>query len=162
MKKELLLAGVTCAMFMSATSFAAPPLELDNYRWQVGQYSCTGETTGEDAHSFRASYSLTRIMNGGAYMERYSEEKTSQHQQPFSVTHLYTYDTQNKRYVRNGVDGDGGRHEHTSTGWKDGVWIWDAGGFRIPITRGDDQFSFRAELLKDGDWVLLASGTCKK
>jgi hypothetical protein len=42
------------------------------------------------------------------------------------------------------------------------VWTWDAGGFRIPITRGENQFTFKAELLKDGNWVLLASGTCKK
>jgi len=64
--------------------------------------------------------------------------------------------------VRNGVDGDGGRHEHVSSGWTDAVWTWDAGGFRIPITRADNQFSFSAELLKDGNWIVLAKGTCKK
>ncbi len=163
MKKELLLAGITCATFMNATSFAAPPPELENYRWAVGQYSCAGETRGEGSHSFTATFSLTRALNGGVYVERYVEAKSAQHPNPFSVMYLWTYDTQNKRYVRNGVDGDGGRYEQTATGWNDGVWIWDAGGFRIPITReGDNQFSFRAELLKDGDWVQLASGTCKK
>lgn len=78
------------------------------------------------------------------------------------VGEFNSYDTKSQRYVRNGVDGNGGRHEHTSTGWSNGVWVWDAGGFRIPITRGENQFSFKAELMKDGNWVLLASGVCKK
>ena len=162
MLKKTFMVAVSVLGFVSTSVVAQPPSQLEDYRWQVGQYACAGETTGDTAHSFTATYSLTRAMDGGVYIERYSEAKTAQHADPFSVTHLYTYDTQNKRYIRNGVDNNGGRHEHTSTGWNDGVWIWDAGGFRIPITRGDNQFSFRAELLKDGNWMLLASGTCKK
>ena len=156
------LVGLLCAILITTPGFAQTPPELENYRWQVGYYRCAGETAGEGAHPFTATYTLTWDLDGGVYIERYIEAKTAEHQQPFSIIHLYTYDTKNKRYVRNGVDGNGGRHEHTSTGWNDGVWVWDAGGFRIPITRGDNQFSFRAELLKDGNWVLLASGTCKK
>lgn len=155
------IAGAVLALFASV-AFAQKPAQLDDYAWQVGNYQCTGETKGEGAHPFTATYSLTRELDGGVYIERYVEAKTAQHQQPFAIIHLYTYDAQNKRYVRNGVDGGGGRHEHTSTGWNDGVFTWDAGGFRIPITRGDNQFSFKAELQKDGNWVLLATGTCKK
>lgn len=146
----------------TASAVAAPAPELEDYRWAVGQYSCTGETMGEGAHVFRARFSLTRELGGGVYVERYIEEKTAEHPQPFSIMHLWTYDSKNRQYVRNGVDGDGGRHEHVSSGWKDGVWTWDAGGFRIPITRGDNQFSFSAELRKDGNWIVLAKGTCKK
>ncbi|MBX9629591.1 MAG: hypothetical protein K2X67_03640 [Burkholderiales bacterium] len=161
MKRSLVI-GLGCLVFVAAPSFAQTPPQLDDYRWQVGSYRCVGETAGEGAHPFTATYSLTRDLDGGVYLERYIEAKTAQHQQPFSIIHLYTYDTKNQRYVRNGVDGNGGRHEHTSTGWSNGVWIWDAGGFRIPITRGENQFSFKAELMKDGNWVLLASGVCKK
>lgn len=160
--KRLGMIGLGCAVFVAVPSFAQTPPQLDDFRWQVGSYKCTGNTAGEGAHPFTATYSLTRDLDGGVYVERYVEAKTAQHQQPFSIIHLYTYDTKNQRYVRNGVDGNGGRHEHTSTGWTDGVWIWDAGGFRIPITRGENQFSFKAELMKDGNWVLLASGVCKK
>lgn len=162
MSQKTIIGLVAASSLIAAQALAKPPAELDNYRWQVGQYSCAGETTGDSAHAFTATYSLTRSLDGGVYVERYAEAKTAQHSDPFSIIHLYTYDTQKQHYVRNGVDGNGGRHEHISTGWKDGVWTWDAGGFRIPITRGDNQFSFRAELLKDGNWVLLASGTCKK
>jgi hypothetical protein len=160
--KKLAMIGLSCAVFVAAPALAQRLPQLDDYQWQVGSYTCNGETTGEGAHPFTATYSLTRELDGGVYIERYAEAKTAQHQQPFSIVHLYTYDAKTRRYVRNGVDGNGGRHEHTSAGWTDGVWIWDAGGFRIPIKRGDNGFDFKAELLKDGNWVLLASGTCRR
>jgi hypothetical protein len=160
--KTLAVFGATCAMFISASGFAQAPSELETYRWQTGSYKCTGQTAGEGAHPFTATYTLTRELDGSVYVERYVEAKTAQHTQPFSIIHLYTYDSKNQRYIRNGVDGSGGRHEHTSNGWNDGVWTWDAGGFRIPITRAENGFNFKAELQKEGNWVLLASGTCKK
>jgi hypothetical protein len=83
--------GVSCAILIAAPSFAQTPPELENYRWQVGQYNCAGETAGDGAHPFTATYSLTQELNGGVYVERYVEAKTAQHQQPFSIIHLYTY-----------------------------------------------------------------------
>jgi hypothetical protein len=162
MMKQTFMIGTILVLLGPATGFGQTPPQLDDYRWMVGSYRCAGETAGEGAHPFTATFALTRELDGGVYIERYVEAKTAQHQQPFSIVHLYTYDAKNQRYVRNGVDGNGGRHEHTSTGWSNGVWTWNAGGFRIPVTRGDNQFTFNAELQKDGNWVLLARGTCKK
>ena len=119
--KRLLVIGLSCSGFVAAPTSAQTPPQLDDYRWAVGSYRCTGETAGEGAHPFTATFSLTRDLDGGVYVERYVEAKTAQHQQAFSIIHLWTYDSKNQRYVRNGVDGNGGRHEHTSTGWSNGV-----------------------------------------
>jgi hypothetical protein len=83
--KKLLFIGLSYPVFVAAPGFAQTPPQLNDYRWMVGSYQCAGETTGEGAHPFSATFTLTRDLDGGVYIERYVEAKTAQHQQPFSI-----------------------------------------------------------------------------
>src|SRR5262245_48674961 len=78
--KRLAMIGLSCAAFIAAPGFGQRPPQLDDYRWQVGSYRCSGETAGEGAHPFTATYTLTRDLDGGVYIERYVEAKRDQHQ----------------------------------------------------------------------------------
>jgi hypothetical protein len=154
------LVALGCAI--SAGAIADVPSQVDDYKWATGTWKCKG-LASNPPHPFTATFTLTREMDGAAYLERWVEDRSAEHTQPFSVMYLWTYDPKAKLYVRTGVDGGANQVAASSPGWQNGVWTWEAQGFRIPVTRdGSRHFHLSAELQKDGAWVTLAEADCDK
>ena len=146
----------------SSVVLGDPPKQVDDYQWAAGTWKCKGQAS-DPPHPFTATFTLTREMEGAAYVEKWVEDKSAQHTQPYSVTYLWTYDPKSNMYVRNGVDNSANRIAQSSSGWQNGVWTWETDGFRIPVTRdGTKRFHVMAELRKDGNWVKFAEAGCDK
>lgn len=104
------------------------------------------------------------FVNGTAtYLERYVEAKSADHPNPWNAVFLMSYDTDSKRWVRNGVDNSGSRNAASSSGWIGDAWVWENDGVNIVINRsGASAFSFAVDVKQSGEVNRVVEASCKR
>ena len=157
--------GIAAALFMAAnitTAVADPMKELAVYKSSLGKFACDAKETGS-GKTFRVSVEKTVEFDGNTYLERYVEMKSADHPSPWNAVFLMSYDSEAKRWVRNGVDNSGGRNAASSSGWNGDNWVWENDGVNIVIDRkGANSFTFAVDVKEAGGAKRVVEALCKR
>jgi hypothetical protein len=157
-----LLAPVTTARAADQAS-AAPPAALESFAPAVGRWACDNRTLGEGAHAYGSTAQFSRELDGRAYIWRWQETGSTEHPTPNETVELIMFDPDTKRVVTSGMSRFG-PIKRIGDGWVGNRLTWEADGYRIVGTRkvpGED-LSYVVEVPKDGRWVTVVEGTCRK
>jgi hypothetical protein len=151
----LLLAGLT------TTAGAEGVKEVEVYKGNLGKWTCEAKETGS-GKMFKATIENTVEFDGSTYVERYAEVASSDHPSAWKSIFIMSYDDQSKRWVRNGVDNQGGRNAASSAGWSGDTWVWENDGVNIVITRSGTKRSFAVDVKDGGNVKRVVEANCKK
>ena len=137
--------------------------EVDEaFKGAVGKWNCEAKELGS-GKTFKATAEFMSEFDGGMYVERYTEAKSTDHPNPWSAVFIMTYDPETKRWVRNGVDNSGGRNAASSAGWQDNTWVWENDGVNIVIkSSGAKARTFAVDVKDGGNIKRVVEANCKK
>jgi len=112
---------------------------------------------------FKGIVDTTVEFDGNTYVERYMEVANADHPSAWKSIFIMSYDSQAKRWVRNGVDNNGDRNAATSSGWNGDVWVWENDSVNIVVTnKGTNAFSFDVDVKDGGSAKRVAHADCKR
>lgn len=120
--------------FLSAAASADPAKELDIYKPALGKWTCDAKEV-ESGKAFKSIIELSVDFDGNTYIERYWEIANPDHPNAWKAIFIMSYDSQSKRWVRNGVDNSGERNAASSSGWNNNTWVWENDGVNIVVDR---------------------------
>jgi hypothetical protein len=152
---------------LSTASLAqdGPPKQLEIYKQWVGKWACENRTLGEGSHAFKATWEMVEEFPN-VYTARWLEVESNEHPQPGQFAYLHPFDLGSKRHTCVVQLNTGTQIHWTATGVTNAYpasWVWEAEGFRSPITRHTDRDVSWAFEIKDGDKVTrLTEGRCTK
>jgi hypothetical protein len=91
------------------------------------------------------------------------EVANADHPNAWKSIFIMSYDSQAKRWVRNGVDNSGDRNAASSSGWSGDVWVWENDAVNIVITnKGAKAYTFDVDVKEAGGAKRVAHGDCKR
>lgn len=144
---------------LSVSAIAAP---LDTYKGGLGKWACDVKSLGS-GKTYKATIENTVEFDGNTYVEKYTEFRNADYQNPWSAIFLMSYDEASGRWVRNGVDNSGGRNAASSSGWQGKTWVWENDGVNIVIDdKGRNARSFAVDVKDDGNVKRVAEASCKR
>ncbi|HEX7812976.1 MAG TPA: hypothetical protein VF460_13800 [Burkholderiales bacterium] len=145
-----------------AVTAGAGQKELDAYKGGVGKWGCEAKELGS-GKMFKATIETTAEFDGNTYVERYTEMKSADHPSPWSAVFIMSYDEDARRWVRNGVDNNGGRNAASSAGWQDKTWTWENDGVNIVVNdKGPKARTFAVDVKDSGKVKRVVEANCKK
>lgn len=162
-KSITIATGALFTVAAMTTASAEPMKELDVYKGGLGKFSCDAKEIGS-GKTFKARVETTVEFDGFTYVERYIEMKSADHPNPWNAIFIMSYDSDAKRWVRNGVDNSGNRNAASSSGWKGDTWVWENDGVNIVVDKkGANSFTFAVDVKEAGGGVKrVAEALCKK
>ena len=147
---------------ISSFSHADVAPELNAYRGKTGRFECNAQETGS-GKTFKAYVENEVAYDGHTFVERYYEVASPDRPQAWKAIFLMSYDTQARRWVRNGVDNAGQRNAASSSGWNGDTWVWEMDGANIPVTKkGPDAFTFAVDVKEQGKLKRVVEALCKR
>jgi hypothetical protein len=132
------------------------------FKGALGKWDCDAKELGS-GKAFKATAEVSSEFGGATFIEKYTEQKSADHAQPWSAVFLMSYDDSKKHWVRHGVDNSGGTNAATSSGWKDKTWVWENDGVNIVIAeQGPKARTFAVDVKDGGNVKRVVEANCKK
>lgn len=133
--------------------------ELGIYKGNLGKSNCEGKVVGS-GKMFKATVEHTVEFDGNTYMERYTEMKSADHQNPWKGIFLMSYDPDTKRWVRNN---GGVRNAASSSGWNGDTWVWENDGVNIVINKtGGRNWTYAIDVKESASVKRVVEAMCQR
>lgn len=162
------------AKAITAASVPKPPPELDQLKYFVGTWHCTGADFAGPLgpeHPMQQTVKARMELDGFWLIERLEEKKTKENPHPLKGIYAKAYDPGQKQFVTTWNDSTGGWSTQTSDGWESDKLVlvgdYTNSGQKMPtrdvyVKKSPRELSHTVELKVKDEWSKLVEETCKK
>jgi hypothetical protein len=152
------------------------PKEMDELKWFVGDWKCSGEAPGPEPGKTHKSTSENVVKPdlGGYWLAvKHHEPKSKDNPMEFTAMGWWGYDSLAKQFTGLFAGTYGAWETRTSKGWEGDTFVWtgklhDVMGIpEAPLKhsftkKGDKEGTEKFEVQVGGKWMTLGDNTCKK